>query len=542
METAAEMRAHDKLERYLGEQGYATYARIWHNFQLNITNDPTVIGYMVPGKNRIVLNGKLDMKNISTVVRHEILHHYLQHELRLLKHVAENKGLDFSLLQDADVRKLKDYIYMDNLYNIAADYEISNVGYTDEDKVLTRNVILDGEIISCLVTEDDHPDWVDWSLEDMYDELTIGKDDFVNKLEQMMQVMLEVNTSGNSSESDEEGSGSGKNSKDQSQSNSNGKMIKGKMADGPGASDNSSSEPNENGNNGSGNTTGRSPRIGDRGNPDIQAAEALARAAAAVVDDMGNELEDEDIQDMIDAINESRDAIKKGHENEAADKLVELEQAFDNAGVLDKLKKETKKVNEINIDKAAEKRAEREIERYKNSGIYRFKMSFNNFLKKYCGEDREGTWRKFNKTYVGSNIIKQGKTIDESDVPTVNIYFDHSGSWDSDKITIGENAMAQMHEYVRKGQLKANTYYFSETVEYDKFSKNLFGGTLGTPIMDHISKTKPDNVIIMTDSDIEDIQEDTEVPGAVWLLFKGGVSSNLQDHIKGKRETHSYEL
>ena len=68
------------------------------------------------------------------------------------------------------------------------------------------------------------------------------------------------------------------------------------------------------------------------------------------------------------------------------------------------------------------------------------------------------------------------------------------------------------------------------------------GGTEGTPIMDHIERTKPDNVIIMTDDDINDIESPVTVPGAVWLLFKGGISNNLIENIHGQTETKVYEI
>lgn len=59
--------------------------------------------------------------------------------------------------------------------NIAGDYEISNRGYTDADKATVRAIMLNGQILQGLVTEDQHPDWVNLSLEEMYDKLTEKK-------------------------------------------------------------------------------------------------------------------------------------------------------------------------------------------------------------------------------------------------------------------------------------------------------------------------------------------------------------------------------
>ena len=67
--------------------------------------------------------------------------------------------------------KLKRILYKDDTFNYAADYEISNRGYTTRDKENIRNIELNGRILSGLVTEDDHPDWVNLSVEEMYDKL-----------------------------------------------------------------------------------------------------------------------------------------------------------------------------------------------------------------------------------------------------------------------------------------------------------------------------------------------------------------------------------
>ena len=66
------------------------------------------------------------------------------------------------------------------------------------------------------------------------------------------------------------------------------------------------------------------------------------------------------------------------------------------------------------------------------------------------------------------------------------------------------------------------------------------GGTIGTPIIKHIEETKPMNVIVITDSDITDIQSLKTVPGAVWMLFYGSKSDNLIQNLRGKKESRWY--
>lgn len=169
--TRLERFAKEELLDILSEEGYPTYARLLSNFDINLTEDPSVVGYMEPSKGRIVLNKGLDIEQVSVICRHELLHDYLAHERRLLAHLAQEMNLDFDTLDDIKIKDLKKDLYKNKNFNIAADYEISNRGYTDADKDTIRNIKLNGQTLSGLVTEDDHPEWVNMSVEEMYDEL-----------------------------------------------------------------------------------------------------------------------------------------------------------------------------------------------------------------------------------------------------------------------------------------------------------------------------------------------------------------------------------
>ena len=169
--TKEERATKEYLAEKLGEQGYATYAKLFMLFDLRLTSDPRYIGFMEPGQARITLNRTLEEHQMLLTIRHEILHEYLSHEMRLLDHIAE-KNPDVA----ADEVSLKEILYQDDVFNIAADYEISNRGYTERDKKDIRNIKFNGKIVSGLVTEDQHPDWIDYSVEDMYDLLRDERD------------------------------------------------------------------------------------------------------------------------------------------------------------------------------------------------------------------------------------------------------------------------------------------------------------------------------------------------------------------------------
>ena len=173
--TREERKAKAYLQRLLRTNGYPTYAKILDRFDVNYTSDPGAIAYMVPNEGKIVINRGLDSRQASVTVRHEILHEYLKHEKRLLDHLAKRKGIDRSALEDAALKdldnELKKQLYSSDVFNYAADYEISNRGYTEKDKDDIRSIIFNGRVVSGLVTEDDHPDWVEMSVEEMYDAL-----------------------------------------------------------------------------------------------------------------------------------------------------------------------------------------------------------------------------------------------------------------------------------------------------------------------------------------------------------------------------------
>lgn len=169
--TREEKFAKEFIQNKLAKEGYPTYARLLGLFDLNLTDRPNVIAYMEPGKGRIVVNRGLDEDQVSVVIRHEILHQYLEHEDRLLKKLAKDSDLDYEVLNDIEIQDLKKDLYKNSDFNIAGDYEISNLAYTDRDKQTIRQININGQLLSGLVTEDQHPEWVELSVEEMYDEL-----------------------------------------------------------------------------------------------------------------------------------------------------------------------------------------------------------------------------------------------------------------------------------------------------------------------------------------------------------------------------------
>ncbi|MBQ3422226.1 MAG: hypothetical protein IJH34_11305 [Romboutsia sp.] len=185
--TRDEYATKEYLADKLAEQGYVTYSELFELFDLRLTYNPTVIGYMEPGLGRITLNGTLDEHTLLLVIRHEIMHEYLTHEMRAIKHLANKLGIDEEDIDDISLADIKNKLYSNDIFNIAGDYEISNRTYTDQDKKDIRSIRLNGQIVSGLVTELDHPDWVDLPMEDMYDLLEKEREEASQEAQQDLQ-------------------------------------------------------------------------------------------------------------------------------------------------------------------------------------------------------------------------------------------------------------------------------------------------------------------------------------------------------------------
>lgn len=466
--TKLELAAKYQIEDILNEQGYPTYAKLLSLFDINLTSDPDVIGYMIPDKAKIVLNKDLDIDQVSVIVRHEILHQFLMHALRDEKFRAKNS-------------QYKDIPH--ELVNVAADYEISNLGYTDKDKKDSRNIRINGQVLRGLVTEDDHPGWENKSFEDMLKELADEHKDDMEYIKQMMQ------------------------------------------------------------------------RMGSSNDSEIQQAEEIERQANAIKqssNDAGTKKQAQKIQQAAAELSKEAQEKEDGKGNgdvfkspddakddaELAQRVENIKKALSDLKNKEKLSDENREAKK----KEREIRVKGELDKYKNSPIVRFKESLSKFIKNELYFEKNPSWRKFNKTYARSDVLKPGKAITLAPVPLINIYYDRSGSWDAKKTEEGSKAIATLNKYVRQGQIKIKVYYFSNnvhTVEKDAVDE---GGTDGQPILDHIEQTKPTNVIILTDSDISDCVSDVTVPGAVWFLFYGGRSENLMQHLHGRKLTRAFDM
>lgn len=182
--TNFERMARKKIQQILKAQHYPRYAKLLGEFDLNITNNPDVTACIQYDRGRIIINGMFDgPEDISVIIRHELCHGFLQHYRRLVNHVAKTLGLDPNNLTDMDIKKIESIVYSPTSpHNIVADFDISNQAYTDKDKELIKNMVLAGRAAHGLITEEHKKDWVNLSLEEMWDKAMEERKAFLEKV------------------------------------------------------------------------------------------------------------------------------------------------------------------------------------------------------------------------------------------------------------------------------------------------------------------------------------------------------------------------
>lgn len=512
--TREEYLAKKQIMDKLAREGYPTYAHLLDLFDLNLTSDPKVVGYMIPDQGVIVLNRNLDIDQVSTIVRHEILHEYLSHQLRMQRHLG----------QDAYDKRSPT---IHQLINIAGDYEISNRGYTEKDKAIVRAIKLNGEVLKGLVTEDEHPDWVDMSIEEMFDELYKQYEKDMEKLKPLLDLIQQLNQQMDSDiQKAEQIEREANDISDQLEGQSgNGKGDDESDNDSDGSSD---SDDDKKGEDQPGRQHQKGGKVKDLGDESEQAKE-IAKAAKEVSKD-AKEHSEEKGNDVFDSPADNARKVK------IAKKVKAIEKAFN------ELKDNIQLEDEAHLRKDRAAKADNELKKYREDPITNFKISLYDLIKREVAIERENSWSRPNRRYQGTGIYAQGRAIKPNPIPKVNVYFDVSGSVHP-YVETTRAALAVLRNFVSRGLIKVNVYYVS-TIISDNENESTGGGADGDLIMGNIQATHPDNVIIMTDGDADGSYKRTEIPGGVYFLFpnKNYIPNGLISALHGARANKTFYL
>lgn len=497
-----------QLTRVLGEEGHATYAWLLEPFDIYLTDDPEVVGYMVPNQAKIVLNELLDAEQVSTIVRHELLHEWLTHAQRTQKFDKEHP----------------DRITNHDIANIAADFEISNRSYTEKDKRNSRRLKMGNQILRGLVTEDQYPGWEDMTFEEMYDKLTDEYTKDMKKMQKELQPLIDKLNKLSPQELDK--------LIDQAQQQSQDQQGEGQQGEGnpSGLSKKSSSNKEQSGEEG-----GRSNQQDSQ--KDSKEAKDLQKEAGKAEDQL------QDIKDKSQEIKDGQDG-PFGDNQDQRDQVKLAEKVAEIQKRLSDIKRRQDALDEDQGLIQKEKIQAVKDKEYRNitSSLNKFRMNFQRFIKDQIDYFRGDTWNRPNKNYAGTGIIMPGKTMyAPGKIPTINVYWDVSGSFDNPAKTQGaKDAIGTINQYVKRGDIKVNIFYFADRVATTQAAAG--GGTDGNKVLDHIEQTKPTNVVVITDSDVDNAENHNlvTVPGAVWMLFYDREAEDFAKVLKGKTQTKEY--
>jgi hypothetical protein len=291
----------------------------------------------------------------------------------------------------------------------------------------------------------------------------------------------------------------------------------------------------------------------------IAALEALTEAANKSIKDISdtefNALINR-VFDAIEAIGDSDLTYKTEHERE----LQAQEIKNDLASETTRQELSAEDVAKIRAEHQATKAREKESQKYKARARNSFK-GFQEFLSSLyraialqvqVNEIQDDSWAAINRRHSGTNVLQPGKRINElpdKRIPIIDFYFDQSGSWSEADLAIGQKAVSQLVDMEEKGQIKINIYYFANNVFSDAASARAEGGTRAwNEIVKNVIKTQATNVVIMTDSDMEDWWSGTNalsytVPGYVWYLWRNGENApRLPRDLKGRGGTQQFSF
>lgn len=514
--------AKKQIIKLLREQGYPRYAKLVSLFDIFLTDDPETIGYMIPNKAVIVLNEGLNIYQVSVIVRHEVLHEFFTHGPRQQAFDSEHPELEGN----------------HQLANIAADFEISNRGYTLDDKANVRSIKLNKKTLSGLVTEDHYADWKGLTFEEMYKKLLEERKKNQESLKELLDQLEKI--SGKNISDLEDLLDKMEGAADSSDSDSSNSASKSTSA--PSESDNTSDSDHPDSK--EKNSTG-----GGGSDTDEEGQESGASSAEGKkIDELQDKLADiqQDLQKLGGEGNGSKPSNTpfelpetQRSKVEVAARVEQIQAEITSMRAFDEVMAETNTA--IRKEKIAQVKTNHvsNYAKHGNGGLSDFKLDLQRFIASQISYMRQRTWERPDPRYKRRGFFVQGSaTKKEENVPVINVYWDTSGSFYGrpEKTAAARSAIDTLQMYVKKGLIDINVYYHSD----DVYDHPVSGGNNGDKVVQHIRATHPDNIIIITDGDLSDTRERYKVPGAAWFLFYDYTSKGLIDNVSGGKQTKWY--
>ena len=556
MRTNLEKNTHMLITKKLLEEGHKTYSQYFQLFELHFIprENKQSVAYMVPDKGIIYLNeGITSWPLVSLLIRHEMMHEYLQHGKRLQDYLKS--------------KNLQSNPQMQKIGNLAADWELSKFYSRPIDKNDTTSIDNDyynaknlyfgtgkldpeyEEIGKGLVMELDQEDWFNKNLsfEQMIDELLKDIDSIEDKIKDssMINDMSEEQQQAAESYHDSQVL------KDKAKELR--KEAKKKR------SENQQNKDNNTENNQEDSSTDDSDTSDNK----------ITSSSSADLENEAEELENKakELEELADKVRQGiekmppsfTEAGKKAEEN-IDDKLQKIKDFWDDIN-RDNAKKDDRNIELDRIYKNQQSkiiRNKRLSTKMNNSLSLKPFSSFNLDIQraiKSQAVDLEKEWQTYTKvnrrmmplTRV-TGVVRPStiKELPKKKPIKLNVYIDYSGSWSPvEKRQAGDSALKELESKYCKGphpKLIIDKYYVTDEVyPFSEGPKGAYGAN-GEAIVKHIMDTKPDNVLILTDSDADYVSSNVTIKGCAWFLFYDTYAPSLYKAIRALKGSYVYDI
>ena len=264
------------------------------------------------------------------------------------------------------------------------------------------------------------------------------------------------------------------------------------------------------------------------------------------------EMEDEEYEDLVNDTIDLINKVKQTTEVDPKERKERIDQWQNDPLTRDELDAEDSAA--VKDEKRAIKAHQAEVNKYSQfDTMSEFELDFYDTIKDQVAEVLQTflTYDEIDPFDDDEGIIAKAevsKIIPEEAIPSIDVYFDRSGSWNSSHTAVGKRAIATVKQkFVDKGLCTMNIFYFDDIVTTDEHDWRLGrGSTDAWPlILQNIVDTGARNVLIMTDHDMDvdavNLGKTVYIEGTVWWLWKDNKSAqNCVKHLRGRGGSFQY--
>jgi hypothetical protein len=278
-----------------------------------------------------------------------------------------------------------------------------------------------------------------------------------------------------------------------------------------------------------------------------------------------SQMSQEEFNNELAAAMELVDEIKEvSYSDDLEGRVKEIKRDFASRAATAALEKEDSDF--VRKDKEAMKAFDGErkkLKKYKPlSGMEAFKATLYRAISEQVAEyeEEEDSWAALDRRHEDDpSILKKGIILDDKydgDKPSINVYFDQSGSWDDDDIKVGMRALSVINEFVERNELNLNIFYMSAGGVFTTAAQaRAFPAAEGWhAAIQHIRESKAKNVIVLSDSHLDSPHfaysnrptgdnGKTYIDGCTWWLWRDGSRSpKATEEVIGRTANFEYIL